>query len=266
MQKYQKVLIGVGTGVIALIVVAAFVGPVIYRDFIAAPAASAPSLSADAGLVDAAENGDTGLIESDTPLDPAALAGEWVVAGPAGSDPGASVAGYRVDEVLNGTDVTVTGRTNAVEGALTIEHAEGTEGLGDDGSGMSLTAAAFTVDVASIETDNPSRDDYFRNRAMRVSEFATATFTLTEAVEFTAVPASGEVISVEATGDLTLAGSVHQVTAAIEVRSDGTVTEIAGAIPITFADFGIEAPQLGFVQVEHTGFIEFQLTAERATP
>ncbi len=30
-------------------------------------------------------------------------------------------------------------------------------------------------------------------------------------------------------------------------------------IPITFADFGVEAPSLGFVKVEPQGFVEFEL-------
>jgi polyisoprenoid-binding protein YceI len=154
--------------------------------------------------------------------------------------------------VLNGTDVTVTGRTDRVEGVLTI----GAEGL-------TLEAAELTVDVASISTDSNQRDAYFRDQALRTGEFPTATFVLTEPVSLEEAPDAGAVVQAEVTGELTLAGATQSVTATVQVRSDGSTAEIAGTIPITFADFGVEAPSLGFVSVEPTGFVEFQLTAAR---
>lgn len=243
MQKTQKILIGAGAGVLVLAVAAVVAGPVIYRDFIAAPAAEAPTLSSDESLLD--EQADSGGTGEPVALDPAALAGEWRIA--EGSE-----AGYRVDEVLRDVDVTVTGRTGDVSGALTI---------GDDG--LSLEKADLTVDVASIETDAPPRDAYFRDTAMRVGENPTATFTLTQPVVFSEPPSAGEAVQARAAGDLTLAGVTRSVTAEVEVRSDGTTAEIAGSIPIVFADFDIAAPDLGFVQVEPEGFVEFQLKAAK---
>ncbi|QIM15803.1 YceI family protein [Leucobacter insecticola] len=234
MEKSQRVLIGVGVGILMLGATAAIAGPIIYRDFIAAPAAEAPTLSASEGLMD-----------SGKPLDPAALAGSWRI-----SDN--SEAGYRVDEVLNGTDVTVTGRTDKVSGSFTI-----------DETGLTLQQTELTVDVASITTDSPQRDSYFRDQALRVDEHPAATFTLTQPVTLSSAPDSGDVVQAEATGDLTIAGVTRDVTVAVEVRSDGTTAAIAGSIPITFADFGVTAPNLGFVSVEPTGFVEFQLTAAR---
>lgn len=35
--------------------------------------------------------------------------------------------------------------------------------------------------------------------------------------------------------------------------------QVIGSIPITFADFDVEAPSLGFVTVEDEGSIEFSL-------
>ncbi|MFV0433185.1 MAG: YceI family protein [Leucobacter sp.] len=239
MQKTQKILIGTGAGVLVLAVAAVIAGPVIYRDFIAAPAAEAPTLSSDDSLLDEQSSSDGDSVS----LDPAALSGEWRVA--EGSE-----AGYRVDEVLRDVDVTVTGRTSDVSGTLTI---------GEDG--LTLEAADLAVDVGSIETDASARDAYFRDTAMRVGEHPTATFALTQPVAFTEVPAAGETVQAQASGDLTLAGVTRSVTAEVEVRSDGTTTEIAGSIPIVFADFDIDAPNLGFVQVEPDGFVEFQLNA-----
>ena len=245
MKQSQKILIGVGAGVVVLAVAAAIVGPVIYRDLIAGPAADTPSLAsepASPGSPDQTAEGDAAATE----LDPRLLVGGWSVTD-------GSEAGYRVDEVLNGTDVTVTGRTDEVTGTFTI-----------DDTGLTLTAAELTVDVASIETDSANRDAYFRDEALRTDEFPEAAFVLTEPVTLESAPASGDVVQTAATGELTIAGQTRTVTAEIEVRSDGTTAEIAGSIPITFSDFGVEAPDLGFVSVEDSGAVEFQLTAAKS--
>ena len=237
MKKSQKILIGSSAAVLAVVAAAAIAGPLVYRGIVAPQADAEPSLSAESSVLEGTASGD--------PLDPTKLAGVWVVAD-------GSEAGYRVDEVLNGTDVTVTGRTPDVTGTFTIS---------DDG--LTLQKAEVSVDVASIATDSSSRDSYFRDEALRASEFPTATFTLTEPVTLEAVPASGSVVKAQATGDLTIAGETRSVKAEVEVRSDGSTAEIAGTIPITFEDFGVTAPNLGFVSVEPTGSVEFALAASR---
>ena len=237
MLKSQKVLFGIGAAVILLVAAAAFAGPFLYKEYFAPRADSAPTLRANEGVLEGTAAG--------APLDPAALVGVWQVS--SGSE-----AGYRVDEVLNGTDVTVTGRTEKVTGTFTIA---------DDG--LTLQAADLTVDVASIATDNSSRDSYFRNEALRTSEYPDAKFVLTQPVTVAEAPASGGVLTADVAGDLTIAGVTKPVTASVEVKSDGTTAEIAGSIPITFADFGVTAPSLGFVSVEPNGAVEFQLRAAR---
>ncbi|MFC5336954.1 YceI family protein [Leucobacter denitrificans] len=238
MKRTQKVLIASGVGVIVLGVLVALAGPPIYRDFIAPPAAEAPTLMGDPSLT-----GESEVPALDGPLEPADIAGAWSISE-------GSVAGYRVNEVLRGTDVTVTGRTSEVTGSLEIS---------DDG--LTLETAEFTVDVASIATDQSQRDSYFRDSAIRVSENPEAGFVLTSPVTVDALPEAGEIVELEITGDLSIAGETNAVTTVVQVRSDGSTTELAGSIPITFADYGVEAPSLGFVKVEDNGFVEFQLVA-----
>ncbi|MDT0156081.1 YceI family protein [Microbacterium sp. ARD32] len=232
MKKRTLVTLAIaGVAVVGLGVGAAVAGPIIYRDYFVEPAASAPALQT-------AE--DTAAGEA---VDVADLQGEWTV----GDD---SYAGYRVDEVLNGTDVTVTGRTEKVTGALTVS---------DD----ALTAARIEVDVASIATDSGNRDAYFRNDAMRASESPTATFELTEPVQAGSALQQGVAQTVTATGDLTLAGVTQPVSVELQAVLNGESGQVVGSIPITFADFGVEAPSLGFVSVEDDGFVEFSLQLVR---
>jgi polyisoprenoid-binding protein YceI len=225
LRKRTIVTISIIAGVVLLGGTAAVAGPIIYRDVIVGEADAAPSVTA-APTPDAA-------------TDVADLTGSWTVTD-------GSFAGYRVDEVLNNTDVTVTGRTEQVTGTLEVD-------------GLTLTAAEFTVDVASIATDSANRDDYFRGTALRASEFPTATFVLTGPVTAAETPTVGAVQHLTATGDLTIAGVTKSVTVELDAVLNGTDGQVAGSIPVTFADFGVEAPNLGFVSVEPEGFVEFSL-------
>ncbi|MFB6610587.1 YceI family protein [Agromyces sp. NPDC056379] len=232
MQKRTKIITAsIVAGVLVLGATAAIAAPIVYRDLIVGEADSAPAVTAAPSAT-----AEAGTEASD-------LTGEWTVAG-------GSFAGYRVDEVLNGTDVTVTGRTSDVTGGFTVD-------------GLSLTAASLEVDVASIATDSGNRDEYFRSNALRVDQFPTATFVLTEPITVDTAPVVGGVQTVQAIGELTLAGVTRTVTVDLDAVWNGSDGQVAGSIPITFADFGVEAPNLGFVSVEPDGFVEFSLVLAR---
>lgn len=234
MQKRTAVITAsILAGVLLLGGAAAIAGPIVYRDLIVGEAEPTPTVTASPTLEADAEAG----------AEAGDLSGAWTVGT-------GSYAGYRVDEVLNNTDVTVVGRTDQVTGTLEVD-------------GLTLTAAEFTVDVASIATVSGSRDDYFRSNAMRVDQYPTATFVLTEAVTTDATPVVGEVQTIMATGDLTLAGVTRSVEFELQAVLNGETGQVAGSIPVTFADYGVEAPNLGFVSVEPDGFVEFSLQLER---
>jgi polyisoprenoid-binding protein YceI len=221
MEKRTKIIIGVAGGVVVLAgAFAAFGGP-LYEQLAGTPDA-APSLAATAG---------TGAALGD-------LSGDWTVGG-------SSYAGYRVDEVLNGTPVTVNGRTSDVTGAVTV-------------AGSQVTAGSIDVDVTTIATDQPPRDAYFQGEAMDAKSFPRATFTLTQPIAANGVEA-GVPQTYEVTGDLTLHGVTEPVTAEVQASFTQDAGQIVGSIPITFQDFGVEAPSLGFVTVEDHGSVEFSL-------
>ena len=221
MRKGTKVAVGVGAAVVVVGGAALAFGPGLYADWANQTADAAPTLESSAVPLPDAE----------------AAAGTWTV-----SD--GSFAGYRLDEVLNGEDVTVTGRTEDVTGSVTV-------------ADTAITEANIEVDMASVATDEAPRDAYFRDTALEVGEFPTATFELTE-------PATIEegATAVELTGDLTIHGVTQPATFEAEVAGDaasGDPVQVIGSIPITFADFDVEAPSLGFVTVEDEGSIEFSL-------
>jgi polyisoprenoid-binding protein YceI len=230
MKKKTGIVLGVAAVVVVgLGVTAAVAGPAFYRDVIVGEPEAAPTVSVTPGA---------------TTIDTSDLSGAWTVGD-------GSTAGYRVDEVLNGTDVTVVGTTDQVTGSVTVE-------------GDSVTAATIDVDVASIATDSGNRDGYFRDDAMEASTYPTATFVLTQPID-AGVPADGDVETVEATGDLTMHGVTQSVTVSLQAALSGDGVQISGSVPVTFSDYGVEAPSFGFVQVEDSGTVEFLVSATPAS-
>ncbi len=219
--------------VLAALVLVALVGLRVYAaarsDEAAAPltppAPSAPAASATSAASDAA------------------LDGDWLVAS-------GGTAGYRVDEVLNGQDVTVTGRTDQVTGAFTL-------------AAGSLTAGQVTVDLASTSTDSERRDEQFVE-IVGAAANPTSTFTLTGAVPLGGLEATGTAVAVTLPGTLVVNGVSQDVAAdATATRTDADTITVTGSLPLTWSDHGIETPDYGFVAVEDTGVLEFQVTADR---
>jgi polyisoprenoid-binding protein YceI len=228
-RRKAVIWISVAAAVVVLGVVAAVVGTNVYTSSENAKASAAPSVAAS---------------RAPSTLDTADLSGAWTVGGD-------SEAGYRVHEVLNGSDVKVTGRTDRVSGSATVD-------------GSAITKATITVQVADIATDSAQRDSYFRDSAMDAAAFPTATFELTGPVA-DAVPSGSGTTSVEASGNLTLHGVTKPVTAKLQVGLNGDGVDVSGSIPITFSDFGVQAPNLGFVQVDDSGAVEFLVHATPAS-
>ncbi len=169
------------------------------------------------------------------------LSGAWTV-----DVTGDIYVGYRVEEVLAGVNTTATGRTTQVTGSTTID-------------GLTLSAAGFTADVASIKSDQSRRDGQFTGRIMQADQFPTASFTLTQPVTLAGLPAEAEVVTVSATGDLTLHGVTKSVTFDLQGFVAGGKVTVTGAIPILFSDYAIEDPSLGPVATEDNGLLEFLL-------
>ena len=217
MDKRGWVWAGVGAVVVVLGVLAVVVGPGLYADWGNSRADAAPTLDASV---------------AGSPVE--VTDGTWTVTD-------GSFAGYRLDEVLRGEDVTVTGRTDQVTGEVTV-------------TGGELVAARVEVDTASIATDQPARDNYFRDQALEVRRYPAATFVLTEPA------ALGDgVTDVQLTGELTIRDVTQEVTVDAQVAGTGDVVQVVDAVPVTFEDYGVQAPSLGFVSVEDTGFVEFDL-------
>ncbi|HYN34926.1 MAG TPA: YceI family protein, partial [Ilumatobacteraceae bacterium] len=159
--------------------------------------------------------------------------------------------GYRVEEVLAGVNTTAVGRSNEITGLLTID-------------GTTATAIDVEVQIDSIKSDSSLRDGKFAGDIMNADEFPTATFTLTEPIEFGSIPTGDEQVTATATGELTLRGVTNPVTFEVTAQTTGGQIGVLGSIPVVFADYGIDNPSFGQVKTEDQGLVEFVLVFEPA--
>ena len=188
--------------------------------------------------VPATTSGNAPVTSTSSGGDPAPVGG-WVTTD-------GSLVGYRVAEVLFGVDTEGVGRTEEVTGTMTLD-------------GSVLTAVEFSVDVASMRSDDGRRDNQFRGRIMSTDEFPTATFVLTEPVDLGVEADEGATVTTGIVGDLTLRGVTRQVTATVDARVEDGRVGVVGSIPVVFTDFDIVDPSLPGIVVEPDGLVEFVL-------
>jgi polyisoprenoid-binding protein YceI len=216
-------------------------GPFLYIHFIEGKAPAPfrlniqPPVTTPAATAAAASPGAT----SSTSVD-----GNWSVAA-------ASRAGYRVNEILFGQTNTAVGRTSSVTGTITI-------------SGTTVTAASFSVDMTSVKSDRSQRDNQFHGRIMDTASYPTATFTLSQPIRLSSVPAEGVTVTESASGNLNMHGATKAVTFAVTATRNASGIQVVGSIPITFATWNIPNPSFGPVSTDDHGILEVFLNLTHA--
>ena len=195
--------------------------------------------------------------EGDAPEpSPVGVEGAWTVDTSVGEfsfqDSTGTFVGFRVKEELAGIGSTeAVGRTPVVSGTLVIE-------------GSLLTEVTIEADLSQLTTDRSQRDAAAR-RALDTNQFPLATFTLTEPVDLGDAAATGEPVSVTATGDLTVHGVTQSVAFPLEAQLVSDLIVVVGSLNVVFADFGVSVPTAPIVaSAEDNGPIELQLFFSRA--
>jgi len=214
-------------GVLAALAVLVAGGTWIYIHVIEGPAPAPLSLKAST---------------SAGPVAPAAsatgVAGKWGIAS-------GSIVGYRVNEVLAGQNNVAVGRTSSINGSMTI-------------SGTTVTAASFTVQMATIHSDQSQRDAQFNGRIMDTASYPTGSLTLTSPIALASVSADGVIKTYNVAANLSLHGHTRPVTFTLQAERTTAGIEVSGSIPVLFANWGIANPSFaGFVTTQNHGQLEF---------
>jgi polyisoprenoid-binding protein YceI len=224
----------------------------------ASPAASAAATQVAEASADPPADPTTGPASADPTTGSATsdgIAGTWSIDPSVGSfdDFSGSFVGYRVQEELASVGATTAvGRTPDVTGSMTVD-------------GTTITAAEFTADLTTLQSDEGNRDRQLQRQALETGTYPAATFTLTQPIELAAAPAEGETFDATATGDLTIHGTTKSVEIPLQAKLENGVVTVVGSLPILFADYGMQKPQAMMVlSVADNGTMEFQLQFTKA--
>jgi polyisoprenoid-binding protein YceI len=229
-------------GGVAAVVVLAVGGPFAFIHFFdgtTAPKLALPAQSTSTGGTtrSTAATAASGRTASDTT---STVSGVWRVAS-------GSQAGYRVKEVLLGQSTTAVGRTSKVSGQFDLV-------------GTKVSAASFTVQMASVVSDKSQRNAQFDGRIMDVARYPTSTFRLTKPVVLNAIPAVGKTVEVSATGDLSMHGETRALTIELSAERVPSGIDVLGDASILFSEWNIANPSVGgFVTTANHGTLEVLL-------
>jgi len=225
-------------GAIVVIAALAVAGPFVYIHFFNGSTPAALTLPTSGATSSGASS--SGTPQASTAAPSGSVAGTWTVRS-------GSIVGYRVNEVLLGQNATAVGRTTSVSGHMIIV-------------GTTVTAATFSVPMATVHSDKSQRDAQFDGRIMDVAAYPTGTFTLTSPITLAKLPAQGAVTGYTAHGTLTLHGTSRPVTFTLTAERKGAQIDVAGHIRVLFADWNIQNPSFaGFVTTQDYGQLEFLL-------
>ncbi|HEV8628326.1 MAG TPA: YceI family protein [Acidimicrobiia bacterium] len=174
------------------------------------------------------------------------LAGTWTVAG-------ASQAGYRVREKLASLPAPsdAVGRTTAITGQVTISEESGA---------YRAKNANFTVDVSQLKSNENRRDNRIRTIGLETDKYPQATFAAAGPIDITKDAVDGQVVTVQAAGDMTLHGVTKNVSIPLQVQRNGNQIRIVGNYDFSWDDFGMTAPSVPpFVSVTGSPKLEFDV-------
>ena len=227
-------------GSVAVLVVLAAAGPFVYIHFFNGSTPAALSLPTAAATASGSSTPTTGTVAAS-----GSAGGTWTI----GSG---STVGYRVNENLLGQNATAVGRTTSGSGHMVI-------------NGTTVTAATFSVPMATIHSDKSQRDAQFDGRIMDVAKYPTGTFTLTSPISLAPLPANGVTKDYTAHGTLTLHGTTRPVTFTLTTERKGAQIDAVGHIRVLFSNWNIQNPSFaGFVTTQDYGQLEFLLVFDKS--
>ena len=153
--------------------------------------------------------------------------------------PGQSKVNYRGHEQLRALTIPseAVGSTQDVTGSLVLEE-RGTIRQAD---------SHLTVDLRSLVSDQPIRDNYIQENTIQSSRFPTADFQPKEIRGLPNPIPLGTDVPIELLGDLTVHGTTRPVTWTGSARLDGDTLTGTMSTNVTITEFGMELPRVFLV-------------------
>jgi polyisoprenoid-binding protein YceI len=159
---------------------------------------------------------------------------------------------YRVDPATSEVHYTLRASYHAVIGTF---HVTSGEFALDPGSGA--MTGTVTVDAASGESGNKSRDKTMTNKQMKAQTYPTVTFA---PAKFSGRVKDAGDSTGEVEGNFTLIGQAHPITVPVAVHMEGDHFTATGSFVVPFLSWGVKDPSFMFMKVDKEVKIELKLT------
>jgi polyisoprenoid-binding protein YceI len=163
-----------------------------------------------------------------------------------------SVAGFRIQQTVFGLTSDVVGRTTDITGTATI-------------AGGRVTIADLRVGLLALTSGDAKPAPQF-STSLDTQRYPDANIGLAQPVTLGTAFTSGTTVTVNAAGTLTLHGVTRTITVPLSVRRDGASIDVAGSVPVPFANYGIAGPKGygGLGSLADHGVAEFLLVLHRS--
>lgn len=158
----------------------------------------------------------------------------------------------------------IQGHTSKINGSITI----------DDSTNLTENVkCSFNVDLASIDTGIPLRNEHMRENFLHTAKFPKATFVLKKLIDPPKEMPPGQGIELKAEGDFTINGKTVAKTVPIEVtyftkcaatatkRPDCDLIQFKTTFPVAFKDHDIPRPEVVFQKLADTVIVTVSATA-----
>jgi polyisoprenoid-binding protein YceI len=170
--------------------------------------------------------------------------------------PERSEARYRIREQLAGLSFPndAVGTTRAIEGGIALD-AQGRVIVGE---------SRFTVDLRTLSSDQPRRDNYVRRNTLETERYPTAVFVPLEVRGLSVpLPRSGSA-TVELVGDFTVRTVTRRTTWQATATFNGAEVDARARTAFRFGDLGLHIPRVASVlSVEDDIRLELDLVLRR---
>lgn len=165
-----------------------------------------------------------------------------------------SNAQYTVKEKFANQELTgsAVGKTSAITGELVLENG-------------AIKPSKVTVDVKSLVSDKPKRDQELQKRGLESAKYATAEFSIIGVEGAAPVFTEGQEVAFKLKGALTLHGVEKQVVWDAKGKLEGDTLKLNATIHFVMADFRIEPPNvLGLLTVDENVQLDVSLVAKKS--
>ena len=146
------------------------------------------------------------------------------------------------------------GKTQAVSGDIFLT----AEGLASD------QPSALRVDLSTLASDESRRDNYIKQNTLQTDTFPFAEFVIEEVQAFPADYTEGEEAELTLSGRMTIRETELPLTFDVKARQSGDTLTAVADTQFNMTDFGLDPPQLAFVNVEDGVQLQVVLVARLA--